>query len=178
MNKILMLAAVLLFPALAWGQSYLDLVSGYMQALNRPEGPSISDAVHFEGGESELRMELMVCEEKGWSPQQQDERCVEFTKDRAEQAQRAESIYLSWIRTKIADTADVSVQHVETTDQCDRIHVRAGSTVLVFLRFHDPTLFVPLGHFPLAEVNGTDVADLLRSDRAGGLRLGGFVKTW
>jgi len=75
-------------------------VHDYLQLLVRKDEPTYAEYLRFAGSEGELSFELRECRSRGWEIY--SESCIAFTRDRANSADKQNSLYLSWVRTRFS----------------------------------------------------------------------------
>jgi hypothetical protein len=131
--------------------------------------PTLRDYYRFigEGTESELRMELAACAEKGFSPTPDDARCVEYTRRRAELADEVPSFYLMWLKSRFPAKGPVAVTQVKEVKQPNvlehqLITARVGTVEIVFFRQLGTS--GPFGRIDVVSIGGAPVAQLFEEE--------------
>ncbi len=131
--------------------------------------PTLRDYNRFmgEGTESELRMELATCAEKGLLPTPDDTRCVEYTRKRAELADEVPSFYLMWLKSLFPAKGLVAVTHVKEVRQPNVLEhqlvtARGGTVEVVF--FRQLGTGGPFGRIDVVSIGGEPVARLFEEE--------------
>jgi hypothetical protein len=144
-------------------------VMAFARLLQEEACPTLRQYQKFigEGTESELRMELAACAEKGFSPTPDDVRCVEYTRRRAALADEVPSFYLRWLKSHFPAKGSVAITHVKEVKRPNELEyqlitARVGTVEVVFFRQLRST--GPFGRIDLVSIGDEPVARLFAQE--------------
>ena len=168
-KKILIVGLVLIsMPAYAEGTN--NDVKDFVQLLRKDSVPSL-DAFYYycgEGNESELELEMAVCEEKGWTPAVSNPECLKYHKNRYANRLKTPSLYLAWLKAQLPSTPSPTIIK---TDQIrgdnileyDLVHAKLNNVDVEFFRtVGSENAIVQFGKLCLGKIGGTRVDALLK----------------
>lgn len=143
----------------------------YVNVVFGSKSSTLQDYLNFEGehGEAELTFEIEECVRKGWIPPIKSQECINFARERTENANDVPSYYYNFLRTLVKREGKNLVIHEinhlpqkqENELKTVLVDVSLGEISLQFYHAGD-ICGVPLGLIMLTKMGDKPISEILK----------------
>ncbi len=174
MKRIVVLILLLLFVQSPCNGSDLKELNNFVALFSKNGIITLSDYHRFHGNSSskyETDFETNICKQKGWlhldkkkANEYYDEKCIEFTRYRANNAEKVPSLYMEWLRKKLPVTPKLIILNIKSySKEYEWVIINASFNDTPVLLRHMLTdrMIGPYGRIEVLEINGLSVYQML-----------------
>ncbi len=170
LNKIVILIIGLFLTTV---NSYAGEIDGdikdFVRFLEKDTVPTLNAFHYFcgEGDESELELEMSVCEEKGWIPAENNPECLKYNQSRYANRLKMPSLYLEWLKSQVPSSPNVTIIKTDRIRdknilEYDVIYAKLNDVDVVFFRTVGyENNIIQFGKLCLSKIGGKKVDKLL-----------------
>jgi hypothetical protein len=171
LNKIfILILGFVLIGMNAYSEETNNDVKDFVQMLGGDRAPSL-DAFYYycgEGNESELELEMVVCEKKGWTPAEGNPECLKYSQSRYANRLKTPSLYLEWLKTQVPSAPNLTIVKTDRIRgknilEYDLVHAKLNDVAVDFFRtVGSENNIIQFGKLCLGTIGGTRVDKLLK----------------